>query len=99
MELITKLKEFYDEGEQPPKASLVEVLLFFVSVLALLVYSIMVVCSKPGPQALVLIVPTMFWVFMRVSRKDMKATANLIAVVFGGVGGAIAVFLKELLMK
>jgi len=46
---------------------------------------------------MVLFIPTIYWIFLRASRKDMHATGNLIAGGLGAIGGALVVILTKLI--
>jgi hypothetical protein len=45
------------------------------------------------------LIPLVIWMFLRSSRKDMNATGNLVAGVFGAFGGALIVIVTKLLVK
>jgi len=94
------LKSFYSEdkdGDQL-KASTAEVVLFAMGSVFLLVYALLNLFGKAlSPRYAVLLIPTLLWVFMRSSRKDMTATANFIAGLFGALGGAILIIVARLL--
>jgi uncharacterized membrane protein len=78
---------------------LAEIGLFFISVIGAVIYvwAILATGSSLFAKFSVLLVPTFLWVFMRVSRKDMNATAGLVAGLFGALGGAIAVIVAKML--
>ena len=80
------------------KGSTIEIILFYVSLIALTVFSIIVWCTNVFAwKYLVLFIPTLIWVFLRSSRKNMTATASYIAAIFGAIGGAVLVLLSKLL--
>ena len=80
------------------KGSTIEIILFYVSLIALTVFSIKVwyTCVFKW-KYLVLLIPTLIWIFLRSSRKNMTATATWIAAIFGAIGGAVLVLLSKLL--
>lgn len=84
-----------DEKEVAYKGSGVEIFMFYVSMLSILAFCSLTLC-KFQPKFLVLLIPLAIWMFLRISRKDMKATAYLIAGLFGG---ALVVILKQLFIK
>jgi hypothetical protein len=80
------------------KGSIIEIILFYLNLIALTVFSIILWNTNMLVwKYLVLFIPTLIWVFLRSSRKNMTATASLIAAIFGAVGGAVLVLLSKLL--
>jgi len=77
------------------KGSGVEIFMFYASMLSTLVFCSLTLC-KFQPKFLALLIPLAIWMFLRISRKDMKAAAYLIAGLFGG---ALVVILKQLFIK
>ena len=89
---------WYDENSG--KASTAEMFLFYVSLLVIFFFIISVLfdgtfCGKH----LVLFTPTLIWIFLRSSRKDMKATAHWVAGLLGAIGGAASVLLLRIFLK
>ncbi len=97
MKITTIFRDWYsEESENGPKASPVEIVLFYVNLLFLLVFSLSVLCADPfRREYLVLFIPSLIWIFLRSSRKDMTATANWVAGFFGAIGGAASVLLLK----
>ncbi len=82
------------------KASVVEIILFYLSLLSMLVLCITVWCSNAFHWKFILFfIPLLIWMFLRSSRKDMQATANWIAGIFGAMGGAALVILGKMILK
>jgi len=107
---MNKLKVWYYEGNNFQKSddfcsqnfaikgSTVEIILFYISLVALTVFSIIIwFTSAFHCKYLVLLIPTLIWVFLRSSRKNMTATASWIAAVFGAIGDAVLILLSKLL--
>ena len=93
------LREIYEEEGDKPKASLAEIGLFLISVIGVVIYAGFILATGGSLFAKfsILLLLTFLWVFMRVSRKDMNATAGLVAGLFGALGGAIAVIVAKML--
>ena len=88
-------RNWYDESGQG-KASGVEIFLFYISLIVLVLLSIQILyigCPFDW-KYLALFLPILIWMFLRSSRKDMKATANWVAGIFGAIGGAIVTLLS-----
>jgi hypothetical protein len=109
-EHMKKFKDWYYEGNDfkesddfksqnfAIKGSTVEIILFYISLVALTVFSIIIwFTSSFHWKYLVLFIPTLIWIFLRSSRKNMTATASWIAAVFGAIGGAVLILLSKLL--
>lgn len=80
------------------KGSTIEIILFYVGLITLAVFSVVVWCSSVFEwKYLVLFMPTLIWIFLRSSRKNMTATASWIAAIFGAIGGAVLILLAKLL--
>lgn len=97
-------KEWYYEGDGDDfksqifalKGSTIEIILFYVSLIALTIFSIIVWCATQFIwKYLVLFIPTLIWIFLRSSRKNMTATASWIAAIFGAIGGAFLLLLSR----
>lgn len=105
---MKKLKDWYYEGSDKKgddfesrnfalKGSAVEIFLFYIGFIPLIVLSVLIWCSNEFHlKYSVLLIPTLIWVFLRSSRKDMTATGNWIAAIFGAVGAAVAFLLAKL---
>lgn len=96
-------RDWYSEdnisGTTVPKESPVEIFLFYVNLLFLFFFSISVLCADTFRRKyLVLFIPTLIWIFLRSSRKDMTATAHWVAGLFGAIGGAASVLLLRILL-
>jgi hypothetical protein len=94
------LKDFYREKEADTEKltpSWAEMVLFLISLILFVIYAVFILCTKTSlsPKLSILLVPTLLWVFIRASRKDMNATAALAAGLFGD--GAIGVIMTKLL--
>jgi uncharacterized protein YodC (DUF2158 family) len=92
-----------DQEEAPYKGSTVERFMFNLSVLTTILFCVITSipslwpCRKFHFQFLFLLIPLAIWMFLRCSRKDMSATAYLIAGLFGAFGGALVVILQSYL--
>lgn len=93
------LKGFYEEENEKQKASWAEVFLFLATLILFVIYGVFILFTGTSLSAKlsILLVPTLLWVFMRASRKDMNATANLVAALFGALGGAIVIIVTKLM--
>lgn len=93
------LKGFYEEENEKQKASSAEVVLFLVTLILFMIYAVFILFTGTSLSAKlsILLVPTLLWVFMRASRKDMNATSNLVAGLFGALGGTIVVIVTKLI--
>lgn len=74
-------RDWYSEDNisetKVPKESPVEIFLFYVNLLFLFFFSISVLCADTFRRKYsVLFIPTLIWIFLRSSRKDMTATAH-----------------------
>jgi len=91
-----------DQEEAPYKGSTVERFTFNLSVLTTILFCVITSipslwpCRKFHFQFLFLLIPLAIWMFLRCSRKDMSATAYLIAGLFGAFGGALVVILERI---
>ncbi len=97
-------RDWYKEDESPgikvPKESPVEIFLFYINLLFLFLFSIIVLCAGTFCEKyLVLFIPTLIWIFLRSSRKDMTATAHWVAGFLGAIGGAASVLLLRLFLQ
>lgn len=96
------VKWYYEvDGDSSYKGSGVEVVMFYFSMLATLAFCGFTwhnldICEKFQYKYLLLLIPLAIWMFPRCSRKDMKATAYLIAGLFGAFGGALVVILQKI---
>ncbi len=105
------LRNWYYEGEKfersddfasqnfAIKGSIVEIVLFYVSLISLIIFSFIIWIYGFSLKSLVLFIPTLIWMFLRISRKNMTAAANLISAIFGAIGGASLFLLAKLLEK
>jgi hypothetical protein len=97
-------RDWYKEDDKSeskcPSESGVEIFLFYINLLLLVVFSIIVLCSDTlHRRYLVLFIPTLIWIFLRSSRKDMTATAHWVAGLLGAIGGAGSVLLLRIFLK
>jgi hypothetical protein len=101
MKIQKKFRDWYNEdSESGPKASPVEIFLFYSNLLFLLLFSLSVLCADPFHRKyLVFFIPSLIWIFLRSSRKDMTATAHWVARLFGAIGGASSVLLLRIFLK
>jgi hypothetical protein len=94
------LKKLYCEDWEEvycPSASFFEAFLFCLSIIcAFLLVLIEWQCNFVLKHLLILF-PIGFWIFLRASRKDMKATGNMIAGSIGAILGALIVILTKLI--
>lgn len=87
------------------KGSRVEIVIFYVSMFFTLVFGLitgfpcLIHLDKFDFRFLLFLIPLAIWMFLRCSRKDMSATAYLIAGVFGAFGGAITAILINVIGK
>jgi hypothetical protein len=91
-------RDWYDESGKE-KASGVEIFLFYVNLLFLICFLITVLADTFCTKYLVLFIPSLIWIFLRSSRKDMAATAHWVAGFFGAIGGAGSVLLLRIFLK
>jgi hypothetical protein len=91
-------REWYDESEKG-NASGVEIFLFYVNLIILICFLIAVLTDTFCTKYLVLFIPTLIWIFLRSSRKDMAATAHWVAGFLGALGGAASVLLLKIFLK
>jgi len=96
-----KIKNLYSEKKYNGilEASCIEAILFYFSILCALIFLIINMFSNNGNfrvKSFVLFIPTIYWVFLRSSRKDMRATSYLIAGIFGAIGGAITYIIVKI---
>ena len=89
-----KLRDLYSEKKYNGilETSCIEVILFYFSILCALFFLITFFLNNRDWQVksfVLFIIPTVYWGFLRSSRKDMRATSYLIAGIFGAIGGAI----------
>ncbi|HAW59282.1 MAG TPA: hypothetical protein DCX03_09785, partial [Bacteroidales bacterium] len=65
-----------------------------------IVFCILVaICDGFKWKFTLLFFPLLFWMLLRSSRKDMHATANWVAGIFGAIGGALLIILSKLFLK
>ena len=87
------IKILYKEGDDPSYA---ETILFYLSVIFALYFIGKIYCDGVFKKtALVLFIPTIYWMFLRASRKDMRATGTLPAGALAAIGGAIVGYLLK----
>lgn len=86
-------------NEEDAKASPVEIFLFYVNLLLLICFLITVLADTFCTKYLVLFIPSLIWMFLRSSRKDMAATAHWVAGFIGAIGGAASVLLLRIFLK
>ncbi len=91
---IEWIKKPYEE--KPDSPSYAEVILFYISTICSLWFSLESWCGFQI-EYLVLLFPAAYWIFLRASRKDMHATGNLIAGGMGAIGGALVVMMTKIL--
>ena len=100
-----KLVKWYNEvdGDARYKGSGVEIFMFYLSMITTFLLCLLVISLhwiwKFHFEFLFLLIPLPIWMFLRCSRKDMSATAYLIAGLFGAFGGALIVILEELFTR
>jgi len=100
---INKLKNWYAENEKNGnfEPSGVETTLFYVGILGALVFCVVLFAVNNREvwiKSTVLFIPTIYWGYLRSSRKDMKATGYLISGAFGAVGGTAAAIILRIFM-
>lgn len=74
----------------------VEKLLFWISItfiIPLILPVLPCITYSLTPQYFLLLLPTVYWMFMRMSRLDMNATGYLIAGIAGALGTAIGAYI------
>lgn len=82
------------------KASAIEILLFYISLVGVFAFLLFVWFSNVFQwKYLLLFVTLPIWMFLRSSRKDMHATANWVAAIFGAIGGAALVIVSRIILK
>jgi hypothetical protein len=93
-----KWASWYNEQDTTSNGSRVEIVIFYVSMFFTLVFGLITgFACKFDLRFLLFLIPLAIWMFLRCSRKDMKATAYLIAGLFGAFGGAITAILLKVL--
>jgi len=94
-------EDWYNENESfQVKGSSVEIILFYISIITAFIFAGIALCPEPLQRRyVVLVIPTLFWIFLRSSRKDMNATGTWIAGLSGAFGGAILVLIAKLFLK
>lgn len=107
--MFAKLSDWYNEKNTSPmpnkedfylKGSAVEICFFYFGVLTTVIFCLVIWLSdKFHWKFLLLLLPVLFWVFLRSSRKDMNATGNWIAGFSGMVGGIIIPILAKTLIN
>ena len=101
--MCKKLAEWYYEKDvknaEDIEASGVEIFMFYVSLTVLLIFGLYVVFFGKALEwrYLLTFIPLSIWGFLRCSRKDMRATGNLVAGIFGGIGGSIVWIVAKML--
>ena len=86
-----------DKDQLVYKGSKVEIFMFYLSMGFIILFGVLVLaCCKFQPKFLLSLIPLPIWMFLRCSRKDMSATAYLIAGLFGAFGGALVVILERI---
>ena len=106
-DLCRKLASWYNEmdetckpankEEAAYKGSQVEIFMFYLSMAFTIFFGVLTLLYRLQPRFLIFLIPLGIWVFLRSSRKDMSATAYLIAGLFGAAGGAFIVILNEII--
>ena len=90
-------KPYSEKPREEYKPSYIEVLLCYLSLIIWVWFSLYVWFGKCwngfSDKHFLLLFPPVFWIFLRISRKDMKATAYLVGAIFG----ALVVILTKLL--
>lgn len=82
------------------KASGVEIFFFYLSILSTVIFCILVAISDVFQwKFIILFFPILFWMLLRSSRKDMHATANWFAAIFGALGGAALIIASKIILK
>jgi len=93
-------KEVKTSESNSPTESTVEIFFFYLNVLLLFIFSILFLYTDILHRSyLVFFIPTLIWIFLRSSRKDMTATAHWVAGFFGAIGGAASVLLLRIFLK
>jgi hypothetical protein len=87
---------YCEEKEQP---SSVEIFLFYINIPFLVCFMFFVLTNTSYAKYLILLLPLLIWIFMRSSRKDMKATAHWVAGFIGAIGGAASILLLKIFLK
>ena len=97
LKFFCKFCNFYKDDNKD-KISGVEITLFYLSFISMAIFSWFILWGEGFQwKYLVALIPVLFWMFLRSSRKDMNATGNLIAGIFGALGGAIIVIVSYML--
>jgi len=103
---MCEFKKWYYECDEKNKdtahlmGSTVEVFLFYLNIIALIIFSNIIWFANVFLfKYLIFLIPTLLWVFLRSSRKDMTATANWIAAIFGAISGAALVIASKMIIK
>ena len=87
------LKLLYEESNEPSYA---ESILFYLSIICAFIFIGIIYCDGVFKKtAMVLFIPTIYWMFLRASRKDMHATGTLLAGAVAAIGGAVVGFLLK----
>ena len=90
---------YNEKGSEGAEASPVEICLFYVNIILLACFLVGVLADTLCTKYLVLFIPSLVWIFLRSSRKDMTATAHWVAGFFGAIGGAASVLLLRIFLK
>jgi hypothetical protein len=80
------LKKLYSEDQGPSDC---EVILFYLSIIFSFLFLILVESGGFTRRHLTLLFPAVFWILLRSSRKDMKASSIMIAGSIGAIVGAL----------
>jgi hypothetical protein len=107
MDCLNKLygclnKLYGESGDEKysPSASVLEAFLLCLSIISFIVFILLVEWwGNFAPKHLFILFPAVLWMFLRASRKDMKATGNMIAGSIGAIGGALFVIVAKLILK
>ena len=102
--MTSPFRKWYEEvstsERNSSRESTVEIFFFYINLLLLFIFSIIFLCTDMFHEKyLVLFIPTLIWIFLRSSRKDMTATAHWVAGFFGAIGGAASVLLLRIFLK
>ncbi len=69
---------------------------FYLSIVCAFIFIGKIYCDEVFKKTtMALFIPTIYWMFLRASRKDMNATGTLLAGAIAAIGGAVVGFLLK----
>lgn len=99
VEKVGKYQELISFYDTEKSVSVAEAMSFYIGATLLIFYVIIGSCYPTGLDIsnLLMLLPLVLWMIIRFSRKDMSATAYLIAGLFGG--GSIGIIITKYFFK